>query len=84
MLKEDVSVLFLCRPSKILVKGKIRRVVVAFLGRSLMTCLVVNLFLGRLCLWCFVCLMCLSLPSFVVTECFDDVSLDPDWEFVES
>ena len=23
-------------------------------------------------------------PSPVVTECFDDVSFDPDWEFVES
>ena len=26
----------------------------------------------------------LASPSSVVTECFDDVSLDPDWEFVES
>ena len=26
----------------------------------------------------------LVFPSFVVTECFNDVFLDPDWVFVES
>ena len=56
VLKEDVSVLFLWRPLKFLVRGEIWRVVVIFLGEtfwiSLTTCLIVSLRLGELCRRC--------------------------------
>ena len=87
MLKEGVSVLFLRRPLTILVKGKIWRVVVVFLEVTFLenpddlsdyepeTRVVVSAVL--------VVTDVLVSPSSVDTECYENVSLDSDWEFVE-
>ena len=56
--KDDGRVVFLLRPLTFLVKVKIQRAVVIFPGMaswvSLMTCLIVSLFLVS---WCMLCLM---------------------------
>ena len=85
--KEDVSVRFLRRPLVFLVKAKIGRVVMVYLEkirwRSLMTCLIVILRLGRMGARCLMSTVVPVSPSSVVTECSGDVSWDSAWEFVE-